>query len=805
MVRANLSRGLRRVVRAIGERGGTMLSALFPGGGPPAARDARALVTRYKDLPWLMAVAGRVSRATASQRWALYYKSGAAGKAVPDKKVTRMTTATRHKTLEQGMSSGAYVEVETHPLLDMLERGNDALSGKQVIELTTLYLDVVGECFWLIERGVLNVPFQIWPIPAHWMERTPTPDDPYYNVQIGSWREKIPLTEVVYFRNPNPSNPYGRGIGLAAALADELEADEHASKHINAWFKNRARPDLLVMGKIAPSDTKRLEREWVQEHRGFWNAFKPRFLSGTDFHVHELNQSFQSMQLVDLRKFGRDFVSQVWGVPLEIMNILENSNRSTIDVAEYIFMKNTIVPRLEVMREVLQRDVVLMFDERLILDYDNPVPEDLEFRLKVMEKAPWAFSQNEWRRFGGADEVPGTDGDVYLVQASLVPVRSLAELADAEEPAPGDEPPGDDEPPAPEPEPDEDDAADNEPPPAGGDKGLARGGVVTVRVADVINEHACFLPIPSGMRGRCQACDAPLAPEESCVVCGQAVCLMCQQDKTHCCPVEKDEDVPEIIVPQPALNAQDIEVIARGADPQVIHAKVRPALAKTIKDFGDAALQECGVNIAFDLADPRALKYLRSESAERVKNLINNTTRNRLRKTMTDGVNAGESMAKLQDRIVKVFGEARGHRSHNIARTETHRAANFGTYEGYRDAGIQKVQWLITMGGNNRDEHSPGRRLHNQVRPLNQAFENDAGQQAFYPGSFGDPGQDCQCQCRVIGYFGKSIPAAHQKALWSDFIARERGYIRAFRAALRKGFNEQEATVLRAFERVAGR
>jgi hypothetical protein len=64
-------------------------------------------------------------------------------------------------------------------------------------------------------------------------------------------------------------------------------------------------------------------------------------------------------------------------------------------------MKYCIVPRIERERCFLQERLVPEYDERLIIDYVSPVPEDKEFQLKVMAAQPTSFEKNEFRELAG--------------------------------------------------------------------------------------------------------------------------------------------------------------------------------------------------------------------------------------------------------------------------------------------------------------------------------------------------------------------------------------------------------------------
>src|SRR5690606_34537931 len=84
-------------------------------------------------------------------------------------------------------------------------------------------------------------------------------------------------------------------------------------------------------------------------------------------------------------------------------------------------------PRLELVRDVLQEQLVSDFDERLIVDYENPVDEDHEFQLEVAKSQSHTLKVNEWRAMAGLEPLTVAEGgEMFLVPFNLVAVPSLA-------------------------------------------------------------------------------------------------------------------------------------------------------------------------------------------------------------------------------------------------------------------------------------------------------------------------------------------------------------------------------------------
>jgi len=405
------------------DAGGSMLFGVSQAESPP--RGSNQFLQAYSTMPWLRAVTHRIADSIAATQWHLFaVKRGGRFRHLPG--VQREHPDIRRKLLAEHKAQGELIQIDDHPLLQVLHGANTVLTGGAARKLTQLYMDILGEAFWIKERNMAGVPIAIWPIPPTWVKATPTPAHPFYQVSFRGWQGDVPATEVLWFLDPNPSNPYGRGTGIANALADELEIDEYAAKHTKAWFYNDATPSMIVSPtgerEWAPAQREQLKRSWLQDHQGFWRAFKVKF-SGRDVKVQQLSHTFADQQLIALRQHERNMVVQVFGVPPEVLGIIENSNRATIDAAQALYGQNVLVPRLEVLRESMQERLIPEYDVRLILDYENPVPADKEFRLRAAQVQPQSLTQNEWR--GLAGQPPKDDGDVHHIPFNLQPSVTL--------------------------------------------------------------------------------------------------------------------------------------------------------------------------------------------------------------------------------------------------------------------------------------------------------------------------------------------------------------------------------------------
>jgi hypothetical protein len=460
----NLSERLTLIRAALGKKptpeAVNILSQVYPGQiTDPPEKGAAGILEGYSHMPWLRACAGKVACSLAAVEWRLYVTrrgKGAQRKAYRDRTLQRAGYERRKGLLSEHANMDELDEITDHPFLDLLTKGNGYHTGVALRRIESVQLDLVGESGFLKGRSKLTrgdgkkgLLTSLWPIPPTWVQSTPTPDNPFYRVSYRGWNENIPMSEVLWMCDPNPAQPYGRGVGLGQAVSDEAEIDEMAAKTVRQLFFNRAAPDFVIYPKgeraeMGKPEAARFQQDWLDRLQGYWRSWKPYFAS-REIGIYEFTKDMQALQHIEIRNQERDIILQIWGMPPEKLGILSQSNRATIEASDLIYAKDVLVPRLEFRRDIFQNLLVEEYDDQLILDYVTPVMEDKEFALKVASAAPWAMDGNEWRSIMGLEEKDEFDG-VYFVPSLVTPVSADQLVVDAGPPdvgVPNDVPPPD--------------------------------------------------------------------------------------------------------------------------------------------------------------------------------------------------------------------------------------------------------------------------------------------------------------------------------------------------------------------------
>lgn len=315
-----------------------------------------------------------------------------------------------------------------HPLLDLLRSPTPHMPALMVWKLAQLSLDLVGNGFLVMDRNAYGLPIEFTPAAPHWVIRYPTTPTPYFWLSVYGISRQVNQEDMLWLRDPDPLNPYGRGVGTSEALADEIDTDEAISKRVKGFFYNGALPDFFVGAEGAgEEEAKRIEETLRAKYGGGPGKQHGVFFTTRKWSIDKVDTNFKDMDLVNVRKFERDAMISVYGVPPEIFGVLQNSNRATVDAAYYLYAKSVLVPRHELLCSEIQEKIVPEYIEKmpelgeeLYLEVENPVPEDRDFVLRAMATGPSAFTKGELRELAG--HLPGPNAEEPLSNGDLKPL-----------------------------------------------------------------------------------------------------------------------------------------------------------------------------------------------------------------------------------------------------------------------------------------------------------------------------------------------------------------------------------------------
>lgn len=246
-----------------------------------------------------------------------------------------------------------------------------------------------------------------------------------------------------------------------------------------------------------------------------------------------------------------------------------------------------------------------------------------------------------------------------------------------------------------------------------------------------------------------------------------------------------------------ALTNQEIITLLAATDPTILVTETEPSVIQLMQDFGQTEMALLGLlPRSFNMLDSRVVSYISEYSGQHIPD-INGTTRRELRRTLVAGVLDGDGTEALARRIDGVFDRANRVRSRSIARTETTAAAGAARHTADIQSGVvSSRKWLTVVDGRERRSH---RKLHNQVKALNQPFVI-GGDRAMYPGGFRNPAETVNCRCVTVPVIKVDAPTDAELRMQRVYERQAEGWDSQLEQDFRRAFNIQREQVMEVFE-----
>lgn len=173
---------------------------------------------------------------------------------------------------------------------------------------------------------------------------------------------KFEPNEIAHFRLPNPGNEV-YGLSPIESLDAVIETDLYAQEYNRNFFKNHAVPRLHVdLGNCTLPQLKRIREYFAKEFQGTSNAHKTIVTEG-GAKVTPIGTKPNDMEFLNQRKFSRDEICAVFGVPPMKLGIFEDVNRASAQESDKSFKSEKIIPLQEIIAKKFNSTVIKTFDK----------------------------------------------------------------------------------------------------------------------------------------------------------------------------------------------------------------------------------------------------------------------------------------------------------------------------------------------------------------------------------------------------------------------------------------------------------
>jgi SPP1 gp7 family putative phage head morphogenesis protein len=211
-----------------------------------------------------------------------------------------------------------------------------------------------------------------------------------------------------------------------------------------------------------------------------------------------------------------------------------------------------------------------------------------------------------------------------------------------------------------------------------------------------------------------------------------------------------------------------------------IEDEMRDELGFIVEDSGNKAWRSIGARGSFNMQNP-LVEVILSEAGVYAEG-ITSTLQERLATQLIEGMRQGEGVDQLKRRVRESWPDISRERAQTIARTETTRAQSAANDAAYEMSGVvDRLEWLAVFR-NTRPSHSA---LHGVIVDVGEDFVSGAGNRARYPGGFGVPEEDVNCNCAVVPVIiTDGLSQTEKQMLRIDSVADRRRYEVRFAEAM---------------------
>ena len=340
------------------------------------------------------------------------------------------------------VSTDRKLETNKYPTLTQLFRKpNPYMTMKEFMEAVIVSLLLSGNAFIEVS-GTFTDPEALWWINPTTVRINPDPKKYVKNYEIVDQRGQVVATlqpdEMLHIKFHNPHNSYW-GLSPLQAAANSLETDYYAIEYNKNFFRNSGRPDGVLETDQVLNDKilRRLRRHWKETYGSYKKSHQVAVLEG-GLRYKQITINSKDMDYLQQRKFNREEILALFGVPPAVAGIFEYANYANAREQRRLFVENTIQPLVDRICEIFSESLLSNFPNiQIQADYSN-LPELREGWIQqqkqdLLDVQNGILLINDIRRKRGLTDVPW--GDTWWRPANLVPYDTPIDVYPAQAPA----------------------------------------------------------------------------------------------------------------------------------------------------------------------------------------------------------------------------------------------------------------------------------------------------------------------------------------------------------------------------------
>lgn len=625
-------------------------------------------------------------------------------------------------------------EVVNSPLLDLLDKPNKFQTRFEFFKEISISIDLLGNAYILKARNDSGKVLELWLLRADKIKIVADEKEViggYEFITDDGRTIFYPQEDIIHIKETNPKS-FFYGLPVVRPAIEVIKSLVFSVRWNMNFFYNSARPDFVVFTKnrLPDADRDEFKRNWDEHHKGLENAHRWGMLYGEDTKIETLTPSIRDMEFSNLTETTTNQIISAFGVPKAIIG-MQGMNRAEAEAQIFTFLSQTVEPRLKMIVDKINEFLVIDFGQEFFLEFVDPTPENREAITKEYDSAltqHWMVINEVRDREGlppleggwdfylpinqvAVGGVPAGDQNRgYALIKGITPKKYYKDKEDREQ-------------------------AKLLKRVLAGKKNLKRMMLLKKDITDIyleaLKKENKFKIDEDKKKELWQEFDKTVAANEkrfNLVI----VALLKEQRERILRALEEQFK---------SLKKAKTDLVNWKEEEKIFIRVALPIFTDIIKESGDREALFIGERFEINKDVENFINTKTVKFAE----TVNETTRLALKKTLNEGLKAGEGIPDLAKRVNVLFDNRMGFESVRIARTEVVGSANGAAELVYKQSKvIEKKEWLTTMDDKVRDSHAS---LNGQVVGKDKRFRNGLR----YPGdSSGSASETVNCRCTLL-------------------------------------------------------
>ena len=545
-----------------------------------------------------------------------------------------------------------------------------------------------------------------------------------FNYEVDGQPTSFARDEIIFCKYYNPNDDY-YGLSPLKAAANSINSHLKASKWNLAFFDNHALPMGLLVSENSSfvNDKEELDlikKEWVHLFGG-WDKFGDVGVVGGGLKYQPITPTHTEMNFGSLLDKSRDEIASAYGVPPIFLNDQEKANYANLREFERMLWRHTMIPKLIKLQGIYDKFLNPYFAEKneiIRTEFDLTQVEALRDDIVAEAQASQILVSSgqrlvdEARAKRGEAPMPNGEGEVSFVPMSFVRLDQAGAVLDGRS---------------------------------------APGGETKSRLA-LSSQLTRRLPLEKSVLPTKELRLRHWVKTKSIVTTNQnrvervLIALFSDLEEEMLRNIRnigkaysRGEKAPLNV------NVESLIYDLESATELLVEAG-SPILADTLESGGVRGMATVGAGTSFDLADPR-VKEILERAVQRFKDDITPANWERIKTSLVEGLNSGETSKELAARVTANMGREINNAA-TIARTEVLPVYHQGQLEGFSQSGVVELkEWMSAFAEESREEHMEA---DGQTTDLNGFFYIPPDYLQYPGDSSGSAENIINCLCDVL-------------------------------------------------------